>query len=105
MVSIRTVTPETAAQIMGQDDVMILDCRDVGDYRESHIEGAMHSHDDLVEGLIRKGDKSRTLLVYCYTGHRSEHLTEFLTQFGFSNACNLTGGYQAWQTWSAQQTA
>ena len=105
MVNIRTLQPDAASELLASEEVMILDCRDLADYRAGHMEGAMHSHDDLVEGLIRRGDKDRHMLVYCYSGHRSDHLTEFLTQFGFKNACNLAGGYQAWQSWVNQQTA
>jgi len=98
MTAIKTLECESVAEFVASGDVMILDCRDVGDYRSGHMEGAMHSHDDLIEGMVRRGDKSKTILVYCYSGHRSEHLTEFLTGFGFSNVYNLLGGYNRWQT-------
>lgn len=98
MTTIKTIPCEDVPALLEQSDVMILDCRDVGDYQLGHIEGAMHSHDDLVEGLIRRGNKNKTMLIYCYTGHRSEHLTEFFTGFGFSRVYNMAGGYTRWQS-------
>lgn len=98
MTTINTLQCEDVPAWLEQNDTMILDCRDVSDYRTGHLDGAMHSHDDLVEGLIRKGDKQKAMLIYCYTGHRSEHLTEFFTGFGFQNVHNMAGGYTRWQS-------
>lgn len=103
MSKVKTIHAEAAAQLLTEENLLILDCRDTPDYKTGHIEGAIHSHDDLIESLVRKGDKSRKVLIYCYSGHRSEHLTEFLTQFGYQNAYNLVGGYASWEAWLKQQ--
>lgn len=103
MSNIKTIRADAVPSLLESSDVMILDCRDVPDYQAGHMDGAMHAHDALVESMVRKGDKARTVLIYCYSGHRSEHLTEFLTQFGYNNAYNLLGGYAEWQTWQAKQ--
>lgn len=94
---IKSMTPAEAQTLICNTAVLVLDCRDLNDYRHAHIDGALHAHDGLVENLIRKGDKAQNILIYCYSGHRSGHLTEFLTGFGFTNAVNLSGGYNSWQ--------
>ena len=99
---IKTLSVTQAREFIASGDVLLLDCRDLQDYRAGHIDGALHSHDGLVENLIRKGDKTQKILIYCYSGHRSEHLTEFFTGFGFQQAMNMAGGYAAW---SAPATA
>lgn len=99
---IKTLSAVQARDFLTSGDVLVLDCRDLKDYRAGHIEGALHAHDGLVENLIRKGDKEQKILIYCYSGHRSEHLTEFFTGFGFQQAMNMAGGYAAW---SAAETA
>ncbi|MCX7087313.1 MAG: rhodanese-like domain-containing protein [Methylococcales bacterium] len=76
---------------------MILDCRDMKDYRVGHLENALHVHEGLKESLIKRGDKQRSLLIYCYYGHASEHLAEFFSDFGFKNVYSLSGGYAAWK--------
>lgn len=80
---------------------MILDCRATADYKLGHIENALHLHEGLKESLVKRGDKQRDLLIYCYHGHASEHLAEFFSDFGFAPVYSLEGGYTAWQ----QQTS
>jgi thiosulfate sulfurtransferase len=101
---IKTLQCEEVPAILESGDVMLLDCRNLTDYRDSHLDGAMHAHDALVENLVRKGDKQKTIVVYCYSGHRSEHLTEFLTGFGFPNVYNMAGGYTRWMELQSQAT-
>ena len=96
MTAIKALDCAEAQTFLAQDDVLILDCRDVKDYQAGHMDGALHAHDGLVESLIMKGDKARKILIYCYSGHRSEHLTEFFTGFGFTDTVNLAGGYTGW---------
>lgn len=76
---------------------MILDCRDLKDYRAGHLDNALHVHEGLKESLVKKGDKQRSLLIYCYYGHASEHLAEFFTDFGFQEVYSLVGGYSTWK--------
>ncbi|WP_044620318.1 rhodanese-like domain-containing protein [Gynuella sunshinyii] len=82
-------------------NLLLLDCRKAKDYQAGHIDGAMNSHDRLVESLIRKGDKSRKIIIYCYHGHSSEHLAELFSGFGFSNVYSVEGGYEAWSRCTA----
>lgn len=93
---IKTIQCEAVPDLLASGEVMVLDCRNLTDYKTGHMDGAMHAHDALVENLVRKGDKQKTILVYCYSGHRSEHLTEFFTGFGFGNVYNMAGGYTRW---------
>ena len=76
---------------------MLLDCRDLKDYRAGHIENAMHLHEGLKESLLKKGDRNKTLIIYCYYGHASEHLAEMFGDFGFKNVYSLQGGFAAWK--------
>ena len=39
----------------------------------------------------------RNLLIYCYYGHASEHLAEFLSEVGFKAVYSLAGGYASWK--------
>ena len=40
--------------------------------------------------------KNEAVVVYCHHGIRSMHAINFLTQAGFTNLANLTGGIDAW---------
>lgn len=89
------VSAEQAQQIMAQESPVILDMRDASSYREGHIEGALLSHDDLVESIIRKKNKAQPLLIYCYHGNSSKDLGALLGSLGFTTY-SLTGGFVAW---------
>jgi rhodanese-related sulfurtransferase len=59
------------------------------DYRAGHLEDALHVHEGLKDSLVKRGDKQRSLLIYCYYGHASEHLAEFFSDFGFRDVYSL----------------
>ena len=86
-----------ASALLNEADTMLLDCRKLTDYRGSHIDGALHVHDSLVESLLETGDRERTLVIYCYHGHTSEHLAETFGNAGFARVFSVAGGYDAWQ--------
>ena len=92
-----TVTVSAMPELLEEDGALLLDCRLLRDYREGHIENAMHAHDDLVETLIKTRDKTTPLVIYCYHGHNSEHLAELFGNFGFSKVYSVEGGYAKWQ--------
>lgn len=97
MAKFTTLSAAQAAQLIDETDPMILDCRETKDYRTGHLENALHVHEGLKDALVKKGNKERSLLIYCYYGHASEHLAEFFTDFGFKNVYSLAGGYSSWK--------
>jgi len=84
-------------QFIQTKNPLILDCRDVKNYQAGHLENALHVHEGLKESLVKRGDKQRSLLIYCYHGHASQHLAEFFSDFGFKDVYSLEGGYTAWE--------
>lgn len=97
MSKFKTITA-TELKPMLQDNVpMLLDCRDVKDYRAGHIDDALHLHEGLRDSLLMKGDKARPMVIYCYHGHASEHVAEMFSDFGFTDVYSLKDGYAAWQ--------
>ena len=93
----KTISVEDSEALILDAKPMILDCRDLKDYRAGHVDDALNVHEGLKDSLIKKGDKDRTLLIYCYYGHASEHLAEFFTDFGFKDVYSLAGGYSGWK--------
>jgi thiosulfate sulfurtransferase len=65
----KTISAAAAEQLISEQQPMILDCRNLKDYRAGHIAHAMHVHEQLRDSLVRKGDKAKPLLIYCYYGH------------------------------------
>lgn len=99
----KTIDSNEAQQLITTAEPMILDCRDVAAYKAGHLDNALHIHEGLQQSLVKRGDRQRALLIYCYHGHASEHVAEFFTDFGFQNVYSLVGGYADWQ--KAQQDA
>lgn len=93
----KTISIAEAKNLIQESNPMILDCRAIADYKAAHLDDALHLHEGLTEALIKRGDKQRSLLIYCYHGHASEHLAEFFTEFGFAQVYSLKGGYTEWQ--------
>jgi thiosulfate sulfurtransferase len=93
----KTISISESVSLINDNKPMILDCRDMKDYRAGHLEDAIHVHEDLKESLVKRGDKQRPLLIYCYYGHASEHLAEFFSDFGFKHVYSLDGGYSSWK--------
>jgi len=97
MTQFKTVTVPDMKLMLDEPNVMLLDCRDLRDYRAEHIENAMHVHEDLKESLIKKADKTKKMIIYCYHGHSSEHLAQMFVDFGFKEVFSLKGGFEAWK--------
>ena len=93
----KTISVDDSEVLIKEAKPLILDCRDLKDYRVGHLEDALHVHEGLKESLVKKGDKERSLLIYCYYGHASEHLAEFFSDFGFEDVYSLAGGYSGWK--------
>jgi thiosulfate sulfurtransferase len=93
----KTISVFDCEMLINDSKPLILDCRDIKDYRLGHLEGALHVHESLKDSLVRRGDKQRSLLIYCYYGHASEHLAEFFSDFGFKNVYSMEGGYSSWK--------
>ena len=93
----KTVSVSAMSALLDADGAMLLDCRRLNDYQAAHIDNALHVHDGLVESLIKKADKAKPLLIYCYHGHASEHLAELFANFGFQNVYSVEGGYERWK--------
>ena len=92
---------EQVPALLNESGTLLLDCRKLTEYRSGHIDGALHVHDTLVESLLENGDRERTLVIYCYHGHTSEHLAEAFGNAGFARVFSVAGGYDAWQRRSA----
>lgn len=96
MAAFKTVTVAESVQLINEQQPVILDCRDVNAYKAGHLDNAMHLHEQLRESLLRKADKNRPLLIYCYHGHASEHVAEMFADFGFKQVYSMAGGYAVW---------
>lgn len=94
---IREMDAAQARQLIGQEEVIIIDIRSGMDYENGKIEGARHLTPDTFEEFLETTDKSKTVLCYCYFGNSSLGVCAALKEHGFANPISLKGGFTAWQ--------
>lgn len=92
----KEISVTEAQQIMASQPHLLLDRRDAQSYRAGHIENAMFAHDDLIASLIKKRDRNKKIIIYCYKGNASKELAALFSQFEF-DSYSLIGGYTEWQ--------
>lgn len=80
-----------------KDDVILLDAREMKEYKVSHIPGARYvGYDDFDESTLDGIDKEQRIIVYCSIGYRSEKIGEKLRKLGYENSYNLFGSIFEW---------
>ena len=85
---------------MPKTNVIILDARETEEYNVSHIENAIFvGYDNFNVETIKEKilDCSKTIVVYCSVGIRSEAIGEKLKKAGYTNVYNLFGGIFEWK--------
>lgn len=97
MAKYKEINCQEALQMMANDDCKVLDIRDAHSYKEEHIDGAMLSHDGLIESLIKTRSYNTPIIIYCFHGNSSKDLAEFIAGVGFKRVFSLAGGYVAWK--------
>ena len=76
----------------------ILDVRTPEEFSEGHIPGAVliNVHDDDFRDKINGLGKSKTILVYCAAGIRSEKAAAILKESGYEQVFHLKDGLKSW---------
>jgi len=82
-----------------KNKVIILDSRELVEFKVSHIEGAKlvgYNHFRL-SSLPDNVDKKTPIVVYCTLGVRSEVIANQLIENGYTDVKNLYGGISEWK--------
>ncbi|HOJ50578.1 MAG TPA: FAD-dependent oxidoreductase [Spirochaetota bacterium] len=91
--------------ILNRDkETVIIDVRTPDEYELGNIEGAINIPLDTIRDRIKEIPKDKKLIIYCGTGLRSYIACRILSQSGFENVCNLSGGYKTYETVIAKQS-
>jgi rhodanese-related sulfurtransferase len=95
----RQLTAQEAHALLDTGDMAgrtLLDVRQPFEYQEMHIPGARLVPLAELPDRLEEIDKTRPVLVYCRSGHRSAAAAGILESNGF-DVFNLQGGISAWQ--------
>ncbi len=89
---------EAFAKKMEVPGVVILDVRSGEEYAEGHLVNAQNLNvngPDFATRMVAL-DKSKTYLIYCKSGARSEKAYELMVAEGFTNLFTLPTGIKGW---------
>ncbi|KAF5410534.1 MAG: MBL fold metallo-hydrolase [Euryarchaeota archaeon] len=79
------------------DDFLVLDVRDEDEWRDGHIEGAMHIYVGQLESRLSEVPRDRPITVVCNVGHRASLAASILMRAGYTNVCcDVLGSMKAW---------
>ena len=93
---IETTPMKVEEKLRGNEQVHLIDVREVDEVKEGKIPGAIHIPLGLLEARMHELDKGTEYTMVCRSGGRSGQATKFLEGYGFK-VVNMTGGMLAWQ--------
>ena len=88
--------PDQARELIGADDVTVLDIRDDEGWREKRIAGSRQADADQIDSALEDLDEDRAVLIVCSDGKRSAELAGKLRDDG-RDAASIEGGIEAWE--------
>ena len=91
------ITGEEAKRMVDTEDVSLLDVRTEEEYNSAHIEGATLIPVSELSNRTQELNKSKKIVVYCRSGHRSATASGILVEHGFERVYNVLGGINAWE--------
>jgi rhodanese-related sulfurtransferase len=103
---IDAVTPAEALRLSENDDVLLVDIRDVRELqREGKIPGALHAPRGMLEFWIDPESpyhkpvfsSGKTFIFFCAGGLRSALATKTVQDMGLSQVKHIEGGFGAWR--------
>ena len=99
MRGVSSLSTAEALRLINDQEALILDVRDGGEYKEGHIPQARHiplgALRDRLGELTKAKDKP--IVVYCRNGTTSQAACAQIKKSGIADVYNLSGGLSAWQ--------
>jgi len=81
---------------LAEEEALLLDVREVGEFEAGHVEGALNIPLTQLRDRVHELPKDQKIAVYCQVGQRAYYATRALRLQGF-DAHNLTGGFKTYK--------
>jgi rhodanese-related sulfurtransferase len=84
--------------VQANEDVIVLDVRTPSEVSEGYVNNALNLdvNGSTFKQQAQELDKTKTVYVYCRSGHRSQIASKTLMDMGFTDVRNVEGGFMAW---------
>ena len=104
---IQEIKPEALREYL-DDDLVIIDVREVDEFTQGSIPGAINIPRGVLEFELSRhpalncnphpvvSKPEQPIYLYCRSGGRSALAAASLQSMGFANVCSLAGGFDAW---------
>lgn len=79
-----------------EEGALLLDVRTAGEFAAGTIPGAVNFPVDDLRSALAGLQKERKLLIFCKVGVRGYIASRILTEHGYMNCVNLSGGYETY---------
>ena len=95
-------TPAITAQDLrarqaGTSPLLVIDVRDVGEYKSGHVPGAINIPQQKLERQLDKLLDADGVVLYCINGRRTRLAEQTLIEHDISNVYHLEGGLMGWR--------
>lgn len=96
--SYREVSSNEAAELIKNEQPIILDVRTPHEYKRGHLHDSVLIPVQELQGRYKElgTHKDREILIYCATGNRSTVASKILIDNGFKHIVNMRGGIYDW---------
>ncbi|RRB01222.1 MBL fold metallo-hydrolase [Larkinella rosea] len=93
--TILSVSPESLASRMAENEGEIIDVRKPGEFAAEHIAGVRNIPLEYLNEHMAELPKNKTLFIHCAGGYRSMIAVSILRARGYENLVDVTGGFDA----------
>jgi len=95
-------TPAITAQDLhdrqgGAEPLLVIDVRDVGEYKSGHVPGAINIPQKKLEKKLDKLVDASGVVLYCINGRRTRLAEQTLIENDIDNVFHLEGGLMGWR--------
>ena len=95
-----TLSEKKFSKLLKKNNTILLDVRTTEEYQQGYIPNAklidVNKQEEFLQQLQHL-DKSKTYLLYCRSGKRSEKARLLMKENGFPKVYHLEGGIEGWQ--------
>ena len=84
------------SRLAAGEDIYLIDIRTPGEVAQGAIPNAVHLPMHLLPLRLHDLPRDKDVVLYCRSGARSYHACSYLSQQGFDNVLNLSGGILGW---------